>query len=38
MFEKSIVDVSMNAEGVLSRRGFLRGVGLGAGRPGLGEP
>ncbi|GAC1334594.1 MAG: DUF1501 domain-containing protein [Isosphaeraceae bacterium] len=30
MFEKSIVNVSMNASGVLSRRGFLRGVGLGA--------
>src|SRR4051794_16034045 len=30
MFEKSIVKVAMNGQGVLHRRGFLRGVGLGA--------
>lgn len=30
MFEKSIVKVAMNSEGVVHRRGFLRGVGLGA--------
>ena len=30
MTEKTIVRVAMNAQGVLSRRGFLRGVGLGA--------
>ena len=28
--EKSIVKVEMNSHGVLSRRGFLRGIGLGA--------
>jgi hypothetical protein len=28
--EKTIVKVAMNGQGVLSRRGFLRGVGLGA--------
>jgi len=31
MFEKSIVKVSMNHQGVLHRRGFLKGIGLGAG-------
>ena len=30
MTEKTIVKVAMNGQGVLSRRGFLRGVGLGA--------
>jgi hypothetical protein len=30
MTDKTIVKVSMNANGVLSRRGFLRGIGLGA--------
>jgi hypothetical protein len=30
MIEKTIVKVAMDAQGVLSRRGFLRGVGLGA--------
>ncbi len=30
MFEKSILKVAMNGEGVLGRRGFLRTVGLGA--------
>jgi hypothetical protein len=30
MFEKTIVSVAMNGEGVLHRRGFLRGIGLGA--------
>lgn len=35
MFEKSIVDVSMSGSGVLSRRGFLRGIGLGTAGLGL---
>src|SRR5690242_9003252 len=30
MTEKTIVDVAINGGGVLNRRGFLRGVGLGA--------
>src|SRR3954465_15102502 len=30
MFEKTIVKVAMSGQGVLNRRGFLRGVGLGA--------
>ncbi|MBV8229558.1 MAG: twin-arginine translocation signal domain-containing protein, partial [Planctomycetaceae bacterium] len=30
MTDKTIVQVSMNSQGVLSRRGFLRSVGLGA--------
>lgn len=30
MFEKTIVNVRMNAQGVLTRRGFLQGIGLGA--------
>ena len=30
MLEKTIVNVAMDGRGVLSRRGFLRGVGLGA--------
>lgn len=30
MTEKTIVKVSMNGQGVMSRRGFIRGVGLGA--------
>jgi hypothetical protein len=30
MFQKSILKVAMNEHGVLGRRGFLRGVGLGA--------
>ena len=35
MFEKSVVKVAMNAQGVVHRRGFLRGVGVGAGVLGL---
>ncbi len=31
MFEKTIVSVAMNGEGVVSRRGFLRGLTLGTG-------
>lgn len=30
MFEKSILKVAMNGQGVVHRRGFLRGIGLGA--------
>jgi hypothetical protein len=30
MFEKTIVKVAMNGQGVLHRRGFLKGIGLGA--------
>ncbi len=30
MFEKTIVQVAMNGQGVLGRRAFLRGIGLGA--------
>ena len=30
MTEKTIVKVAMDGQGVLSRRGFLRGIGLGA--------
>src|SRR4051812_28974741 len=30
MFEKTIVRVAMDGRGVLHRRGFLRGIGLGA--------
>ena len=30
MLEKTIVKVAMNGEGVLHRRGFLKGIGLGA--------
>src|SRR5436190_21691810 len=30
MFEKTIVKVAMSGQGVLGRRGFLRGIGLGA--------
>src|SRR3954447_14967762 len=30
MFEKTILKVAMNGEGVIGRRGFLRGVTLGA--------
>src|SRR3954464_10949703 len=29
-FEKTIVEVAMDGQGVLHRRGFLRGIGLGA--------
>ena len=30
MFEKTIVKVAMNGQGVLHRRGFMKGIGLGA--------
>src|SRR5262245_4178649 len=30
LFEKTIVKVAMDGQGVLHRRGFLRGIGLGA--------
>ena len=30
MFAKTIVNVTMNGEGVIGRRGFLRGIALGA--------
>ena len=35
MFEKTIIRVSTSGQGVLSRRGFIRGVSLGVGAAGL---
>ena len=32
--QKTVVQVAMNGYGVLGRRGFLKGIGLGAAQPG----